>query len=150
MSASPDIARGGDIDQLVDLLGLLFAQEADFAPDAQKQGRALREILADESLGRVYVAREAAHVVGMCSLLYTVSTAEGGKAAWFEDLVVRPENRGRGIGRMLLEHAIGQARADGILRITLLSDADNERAQALYRKLGFTDSPMRTMRLRLR
>jgi len=150
MSASPDIARGGDIDQLVDLLGLLFAQEADFAPDAQKQGRALREILADESLGRVYVAREAAHVVGMCSLLYTVSTAEGGKAAWFEDLVVRPENRGRGIGRMLLEHAIGQARADGILRITLLSDADNERAQALYRKLGFTDSPMRTLRLRLR
>ena len=150
MSARPDVACGEDIEQLADLLGLLFAQEADFAPDAQKQRRALREILADESIGRVYVAREAGRVVGMCSLLYTVSTAEGGKAAWFEDLVVRPESRGRGIGRMLLEHAIEQARAEGVLRITLLSDADNARAHALYRKLGFSDSPMRTMRLRLR
>jgi GNAT superfamily N-acetyltransferase len=150
VSASPDIARDEDVDQLVDLLGLLFAQEADFAPDAQKQGRALRQILADESLGRVYVARDAGRVVGMCSLLYTVSTAEGGKAAWLEDLVVRPQSRGRGIGKMLLKHAIGQAHADGFGRITLLSDADNERAHTLYRKLGFTDSPMRTMRLWLR
>lgn len=150
MSASPDIARGEDVDQLVDLLGLLFAQETEFAPDGQKQRRALREILADESLGRVYVAREAGRVVGMCSLLYTVSTAEGGKAAWLEDLVVRPDSRGRGTGRMLLEHAIGRARADGALRITLLSDVDNERAHALYRKLGFAHSPMRPMRLRLR
>jgi ribosomal protein S18 acetylase RimI-like enzyme len=150
MSARPDTACGDDIDQLVDLLGLLFAQEAEFGPDARKQRRALGQILADKSLGRVYVAREAGRVVGMCSLLYTVSTAEGGKAAWLEDLVVRPESRGRGIGRMLLEHAIGQARADAVLRITLLSDADNERARALYRKLGFTHSPMRTMRLRLR
>jgi GNAT superfamily N-acetyltransferase len=150
VSASPDIARGEDLEQLVDLLGVLFVQEAEFAPDAQKQRRALREILADASRGRVYVAREAGGVVGMCSLLYTVSTAEGGKAAWLEDLVVRPDRRGRGIGRMLLEHAIGRARADGVLRITLLSDADNERAHALYRKLGFAHSPMRTMRLRLR
>ena len=150
MSASPDIAHGEDVEQLVDLLGLLFAQEAEFAPHAQKQRRVLRKIIADESLGRVYVAREAGCVVGMCSLLYTVSTAEGGKAAWFEDLVVRPERRGCGIGRMLLEHAIGRARADGVLRITLLSDADNKRAHALYRKLGFVHSPMRTMRLHLR
>ncbi len=150
MSASPDTARSEDIGELVDLLGVLFAQEADFAPDAQKQRRALREILTDESIGRVYVAREAGRVVGMCSLLYTVSTAAGGKAAWFEDLVVHPECRGRGIGRMLLGYAIGQARADGVIRITLLSDADNERAHALYRKLGFTHSPMRAMRLRLR
>ena len=150
MSASPDIACREDVDQLVDLLGLLFAQEAEFAPDEQKQRRALTEILADASRGRVYVAREAGRVVGMCSLLFTVSTAEGGRAAWLEDLVVRPDRRGRGIGRMLLEHAIGRARADGVLRITLLSDADNERAHALYRELGFTHSPMRTMRLRLR
>ncbi|MGA8049847.1 MAG: GNAT family N-acetyltransferase [Burkholderiales bacterium] len=148
-SAHCSEAESADLDQLVELLALLFAQEAEFSPDGEKQLRALREILADRSLGRIYVAREAGRVVGMCSLLHTVSTAEGGKAAWLEDLVVRPECRGRGIGRMLLEHAIGEARDEGVLRITLLSDAGNDRAHALYRKLGFDFSPMRPLRLKL-
>ena len=108
-----DFARDEDVARLVDLLGLLLAQEADFAPDPEKQRRALRVIVSDASIGRVYVARDGADPVAMVSLLYTVSTAEGGKAAWLEDLVVRPDRRGQGIGRTLLEHVAAQARADG-------------------------------------
>src|SRR3954467_4625270 len=36
-----------DLPALVELLGVLFAQEADFVPDATKQGRALEAILGD-------------------------------------------------------------------------------------------------------
>jgi len=89
-------------------------------------------------------------VVAMASLLYTVSTAEGGRAALFEDLVVRPEYRQQGIGAQLLEYVIAQARAEGLLRLTLLTDMQNERAQVLYRKLGFVGSPMKPMRLKLK
>ncbi|MGH8745005.1 MAG: GNAT family N-acetyltransferase, partial [Burkholderiales bacterium] len=70
-------------------------------------------------------------------------------AAWLEDLVVRPDRRGWGIGRALLEHVAEQARANGVLRITLLTDPDNERAHALYRSLGFEFSAMRPMRLKI-
>src|SRR5437763_1908933 len=87
-----------DLPALVDLLGVLFAQEADFVPDAAKQRRALEAILSDPRIGRIYVARESERVIGMVSTLYTISTAEGGKAAWLEDMVVLPECRGRGIG----------------------------------------------------
>ncbi|HXZ91746.1 MAG TPA: GNAT family N-acetyltransferase [Burkholderiales bacterium] len=146
--SGPQIARDEDLDQLVELLGLLFSQEAEFAPDARKQRLALSRILDDSSIGRIYVVREGERVLGMCSLLYTVSTAEGGRAAWLEDFVVRPERRGRGIGRMLLAHVIAQARGDGVLRISLLTDAGNERAQDLYRSVGFAASAMRPMRLR--
>jgi GNAT superfamily N-acetyltransferase len=145
-----EAAQARDIDQLVELLGILFAQEADFVPDARRQRRALQHILADPSVGRVYVAREAARVVGMCSLLYTVSTAEGGKAAWLEDVVVRPECRGRGIGSSLVEYALAQARAEGVLRVSVLTDVGNDRAQVLYRRAGFAPSAMRPMRLRTR
>jgi ribosomal protein S18 acetylase RimI-like enzyme len=85
----------------------------------------------------------------MASLVYTVSTAEGGKAALFEDLVVHPEHRGQGIGTALLRFVIEEAKKRGVLRLTLLTDMQNERAQALYRKLGFADSPMKPMRLKL-
>jgi len=86
----------------------------------------------------------------MASLLFTVSTAEGGKAALFEDLVVSPDHRKQGIGAKLLEYVIGQARAEGVLRLTLLTDMQNEQAQVLYRKLGFVGSPMKPMRLKLK
>lgn len=142
-------ATGKELPQLVELLGVLFAQEADFTPDAAKQQRALETILADPKLGHIYIARENGRVVGMVSTLYTISTAEGGKAAWLEDMVVLPEWRGRGIGAALLEHAVLRAREEGCLRLTLLSDEDNAQAHAVYAAEGFQFSGMRPMRLKL-
>jgi len=138
-----------DLAALVELLGVLFAQEADFVPDAAKQKRALEAILGDPRIGRIYVAREGSRVVGMASTLYTISTAEGGKAAWLEDMVVLPECRGRGIGSALLAHAVASARDEGCLRLTLLSDEDNDLAHAVYAAEGFQFSGMRPMRLKL-
>jgi GNAT superfamily N-acetyltransferase len=138
-----------DLPQLVALLGVLFSQEAEFVPDDAKQARALEKILSDESVGRIHVARDGGKVVAMASLLYSISTAEGGLAASFEDLVVLPGYRGKGLGKALLQHVIAEARKQGVLRLTLLTDRQNERAQALYRKLGFVDSTMKAMRLKL-
>lgn len=145
-----EAASAKDLPQLVELLGELFEQEAEFTPDAAKQETALKMILADPRLGKLFVARDGRQVVAMASLLYTVSTAEGGKAALFEDLVVHPDFRKQGIGARLLEYVITQARAEGLLRLTLLTDMQNESAQVLYRKLGFVGSPMKPMRLKLK
>ncbi|HWI35601.1 MAG TPA: GNAT family N-acetyltransferase [Burkholderiales bacterium] len=139
-----------ELEQLVELLEQLFSQEAEFQPDAGKQKRALEAILASPATGKLFVAREGKRVVAMASLLYTISTAEGGKAALFEDLVVHPDERKRGIGEALLKYVIEQARAEGILRITLLTDMQNERAQAMYRRVGFVGSPMKPMRLKIK
>ena len=143
------IARPDELSQLVALLTILFSEEAEFTPDYEKQTRALEKILSDESVGTVYVARDEGQVVAMASLLYTVSTAEGGSAALFEDLIVLPSHRGRGIGTALAGFVIAEARARGVLRLTLLTDMQNERAQALYRTLGFVESSMKPMRIKL-
>jgi len=132
------------------LLGILFAQEAELSPDPEKQRRALEIILSDASRARLYVARDGNTIVAMAALHFTTSTAEGGRVAWFEDCIVRPEHRRKGIGKALLEHVVAQARAEGALRVMLLTDGDNERAQALYRKAGFGDSSMLAMRLKLK
>lgn len=144
-----DAARTDELPQLVALLTILFSQEAEFTADYDKQTRALEKILSDESAGTVYVAREDGLVVAMASLIYTVSTAEGGTAALFEDLVVLPTYRGRGIATALVAFVIAEARRRGVLRLTLLTDTQNERAQEFYRGLGFADSPMKPMRLKL-
>ena len=149
MTASFDIARADDLPQLVELLGILFTQEHELEPDAAKQRRGLQMIIGNPAVGSIYVARDAGRVLGSVSILRTVSTAEGGPAGMLEDFVVRPECRGRGVGARLLAYAIGRAKADGLLRLILLTDGDNINAQRLYERAGFKRSGMLPMRLKL-
>ena len=51
--------------------------------------------------------------------------------------VVRPEQRGRGYGRQILEEAIRIIRAEGGKEITLEVETDNVNAIGLYRSCGF-------------
>jgi len=142
-------AAAADVPQLVELLGILFAQEHELSPDPEKQRCALELILADPSHARIYVARAGAKVIAMAALHFTTSTAEGGKVAALEDCIVHPEHRRQGIGEALLSYVLEQAKAEGVLRVMLLTDGDNTHAQALYRKLGFAPSSMLAMRLKL-
>jgi len=52
-------------------------------------------------------------------------------------LAVAPERRGSGFAATMLEEAISQLRAAGVLRFELMVEADNPRGVAFYRKLGF-------------
>jgi len=139
-----------DMPQLCALLAELFAQEADFTPDVERQRRGLTLILDNPELGRVYCASESEVVVGMVAILFTVTTAEGGRAAWLEDMVVHPDWRGRSVGSHLLNRALAEAMIAGCTRITLLTDGDNHRAMRLYSRAGFVRSAMVPFRLSLR
>ena len=143
--ATPD-----DVPALAGLLAILFTQEADFAANCAKQERALRLILENPEAGAIFVARADGAAVGMVSLLFTVSTAEGGPACWLEDMVLHPDWRGGGLGTRLLQHAIGWARGRGFTRISLLTDKTNEGAIRFYRRQGFVESAMTVLRLPLR
>ena len=142
-------ATAADVKQLSDLLGLLFTQEVDFTPDAERQERALRLIVEQPDIGRIYCATDGDTIVAMVSILFTVSTAEGGRAAWLEDMVVHPTSRGQGFGEQLLREAIREARAAGCSRLTLLTDASNHSAMRFYRRAGFVRSQMVPLRLSL-
>ena len=142
-----ETASPSDIPQLCELLASLFAQEAEFEPDAARQAAGLRQIIEEPHTGQILLLRDGETVVGMVNLLYTVSTARGGRVALLEDMVVRPGLRGNGAGSMLLQAAIEHARAAGCSRITLLTDHANEAAIRFYRRHGFTASGMLPLRL---
>jgi len=67
-----------------------------------------------------------------------------------EYVVVLLDCRGRGVAAVLLRFVICEARRQGVLRLALLTDSDNSRAQALYAKSGFRPSGMLAMRLHLK
>ena len=110
----------------------------------------MRLLIESPSTGVVFVGCEGTEVVGMVSLLFTISTAEGGPACWLEDMVVGPDRRGDGLGSRLLQHAIHYARIHGFSRITLLTDKVNAGAIRFYERHGFVESAMTALRLDLK
>ena len=144
-----DFAGSADLDAMAGLLGELFALEADFTPDREKQLAALRWILDHPAHGRLFVLRDAGRVAGMANALISVSTAEGGPVLILEDVIVAAGHRGGGHGRRLVEHVLAWAATHGLSRVTLLADKDNAAALAFYDSLGFEKSAMAVRRRRL-
>lgn len=138
------LAAPSNIDALIGLLGLLFEQEAEFNPDPELQRQGLARIIQNPQLGEIIVLREDNHIIGMTSLLYTISTALGGWAALLEDMIVDPRFRNMGYGTQLINNAIQRAKTAGCLRIRLLTDADNTKAHRFYLRNGFQPSDMKT------
>jgi len=93
-----------DIPALTNLLSTLFTQETEFTADPQAQTRALTHIIAEPTIGDIMVARSEDKAFAMVSLLYTCSTALGGKVCWLEDMVLACEYRGQTIGTHLLNY----------------------------------------------
>jgi GNAT superfamily N-acetyltransferase len=130
-------ATPADTERLVRLLEVLFSIEADFRPDPERQRRGLALMLCEPDRRAVLVAEREGEVVGMITAQLVVSTAEGGPAALVEDMVVEPAERGRGVGRRLLEAIEGWAAAHGASRLQLLADRENDAALAFYARTGW-------------
>jgi len=74
--------------------------------------------------------------VGFALFFHTFSTFLGRRSLWLEDLFVRPENRGAGIGRALLTALAGIARDRGCGRFEWAVLDWNESAIRFYQGLG--------------
>ena len=62
---------------------------------------------------------------------------------YLDSLAVRPEFRGRGIGRALLDDGIRKGFALGYDRITLVADSDMPHLIRLYESIGFRKADIR-------
>src|SRR4051812_3020149 len=94
--------------------------------------RSVRRLLADPATEFLLAGDD-----GVCQLRYRYGLWHAAEDCWLEDLFVRADARGRGLGRALSEAAIERARKRGCARIAL--DANEANAAAgLYEGLGFS------------
>jgi len=75
-------------------------------------------------------------IVGSLTLvLFRIPT---GLRAWIEDVVVDEAARGHGIGELLNQQALDEARRRGHKGVSLTSRPSREAANRLYQRIGFT------------
>jgi len=136
-------ARRDDVDAIVAMLAddhLGHARERLEEPLPASYYQAF-DAIARASDIELVVAEEAGRVVGCLQLCILPGlSSQGASRALVEDVRVASDRRSRGIGELLLQWAIGEARAKRAALIELLTHESRVDAQRFYGRLGFARS----------
>ena len=129
-------ATEADVPVILNLIRDLATYER--APDAVVATEAgLRDVLfGAKPSAEVLLAIEDAEPVGFAVFFHNFSTWLGRHGLYLEDLFVRPEKRGKGYGRALLERLAQVAKERGCGRMEWAVLDWNEPAIQFYKKLG--------------
>ncbi|HJQ38242.1 MAG TPA: GNAT family N-acetyltransferase [Thermoanaerobaculia bacterium] len=122
-----------------------YAHES-VAFDATAAENSMRTFLADPSFGRLLMIDEA----GFAIVTFSFSFEFRGRAALLDELYVAPHARGRGLGTAALRYVEEICAAEGMQVLQLEVSTSNERANALYQRIGFFDRGNRLLSKTLR
>ncbi len=130
--------RKGRVEDMPSVLGLIkelavFEKE----PNAVEVTLAdlMRDGFGENSLFHTFIAEENDEILGMALYYYRYSTWKG-KTIHLEDLIVKKEKRGSGLGFKLYSEVIAQGKCDGVRRIEWNVLDWNTPAIEFYKKTG--------------
>ena len=89
-----------------------------------------------------YVFENEGQLLGYAMAAKSFSTEFGKQCVWIEDLYMKPESRGLGIGSKFFEY-IEEKYADVVVRLEV--EEENERAVHVYKKAGYEVLPYMEM-----
>lgn len=110
-------------------------RELSQSPEKRECSLSLLQKIVKSKESELWTASENGVIVGMATLALVVKP--GGITARVEDVVVLERERGKGLGRALIEKILERARAHGATMAQLNSRPSREAANALYQKIGF-------------
>jgi ribosomal protein S18 acetylase RimI-like enzyme len=100
---------------------------------------ALERLLADVSLGAIWLVHYDDQVVGYVVLTLGYSLEFHGRDAYVDELYIRAAYQGRGLGTSALRFCEEVCRTLGIRALHLEVDRGDPRALAVYQRAGFED-----------
>ena len=128
-------AKEEDLQEMAELLSVLFEIESDFEINFDKQYEGIK-YLFESSGSNLIVAKHNDHVVGMVTMQRLISSAEGNFIGQIEDLVVKEDYRKMGVGSRLINKMRSIAQDYGYKRIQLAADINNDNALQFYTRRG--------------
>ena len=142
MAAGTTSVRRVEATDLDDLLPLMRGY-CDFyevsPPDADLLALARTLIEDPEPEGVQLIARDpSGRAVGFATLYWTWATSSASRIGVMNDLFVAELARGQGVAEQLIESCRAECARRGARRLTWQTAPDNDRAQAVYDRVGAT------------
>ena len=98
---------------------------------------AIRPLLGQGGLGRVWLACADSQPIGYVAICFGYSIEFSGRDAFVDELFIVEAERGKGIGRQVLALLKAEAALLGVKALHLEVARTNRRAQHLYQSAGF-------------
>jgi GNAT superfamily N-acetyltransferase len=128
-----------DIDAAVDVFVRGATARSGRSMDASHIEETRDRIARDDSW--FFIARDESEPIGMAMAMSAgdepVSRPSAPGLCYLDLIFVVPERWGEGVGSLLLDTVVSDARLRGFSHINLLTHDDNERAHTLYGSRGF-------------
>jgi aminoglycoside 6'-N-acetyltransferase I len=128
--------RKEDVPSVALLARVLWPEETEAELNALFYG------MLPDSEQKVFVAKEGPETVGFIQLSVRndhVEGTDGPPVAYVEGIYVRPEKRGKGWGRKLMESAEEWATEKGCLQLGSDTELDNAQSQEFHKHMGFAE-----------
>lgn len=111
----------------------------DYPFDEKERTENLLSLLENENYGKLWLIKLNGKIAGYTFLGFGFSFEFKGRDAFVDELFVKREYQGQGLGKAAIEFVITEARHLGVKVLHLEAEKHNERGLNLYRKNGFTD-----------
>ena len=132
-------AREGDLKEilklvceLIEILNNKECVDLNYVPDNLKK-------IFKENNAYFLVAEEEGDVVGFAHFTTRLTILHPGPSAVVEEIAVKADRRGEGIGEKLLNAIAENCNNIGCSEIEVSTEKANEQAREFYRKLGFSE-----------
>lgn len=130
------LATPDDLERLMPLVAGFHAEEGIEQDDDTRRG-ALVPLLEGSPHGAIWMIGPRVAPVGYVAVSFGWSIEFGGIDVFLDELYVREKVRGRGMGSEALAALVRALSGQGIKAMHLEVDNDNDRARALYERMGF-------------
>ena len=134
-----------DVTDAFEMLSAFLSEDEHYLASSEAYGDrgiqglndALYLFLEHPDLGFVWMAYDEEGVAGISVICYAVSTSMGSLVAKLDDVSVKKDRRGKGIGTALLDQLKTQLKKEAVSRIDVAVHVDNPEARQFYERMGF-------------
>ena len=131
--------RRDDSATVVDMMRQFYTSPAVITDGSEKIFAAnVDNCLSGKTCAAGYVFFDGDKIIGYGITARSYSTEFGVECIWIEDIYVAAEYRGRGVGSKFIR-CVQARHPDKLLRLE--AEADNDKALAFYKRLGFKALP---------
>ncbi len=120
-----------EIDTVIKMMQEFYAIDG-YPIDVDITKDLFEEFIANENLGKCWIIYDFTEIVGYAIITYIFSFEYKGKMAFFEELFINRNARGKGIGQKAIEFVKQEVQALNIKMMYLEVENHNEIAQKLY------------------